>query len=105
MAPGRKLKNAEDARRALAAAERAGVPRAVWAHANQVNARSLNAWRLILARTVPTAVRLVELVAEPEVPASRPSGCTVRYRDVSVELDTDFDDEALVRVLRAVRRC
>lgn len=105
MAPGRKLRNAEEARQALAAVERAGVPRAVWAHANQINARSLNAWRLILARSAPTAVRLVELVAEPEASASRPSGCTVRCRDVVVELDTDFDDDVLVRVLQAVRRC
>jgi hypothetical protein len=42
----RKLKDADEARAALDAAERDGRGRVAWARANGVDARSLNAWRV-----------------------------------------------------------
>lgn len=39
----RKVRDAADAEACLAAAESSGMARAAWAHANGVNARSLNA--------------------------------------------------------------
>lgn len=102
---GRKLRNAEEARQALEAVDRAGVHRVAWAHANQIDARSLNAWRLILARAARTELRLVELVTEAAPPSAMSSGCAVCFRDLRVEVDAAFDEEALVRILRAVRRC
>ena len=92
----------------MAAVERTGRDRVAWAHEHNIDARSLNAWRLNLARVPRTALRLVELVTEvatrpPPAPAS--AGCRVRHRDLVVEIDAGVDEEALVRVLRAVRGC
>lgn len=101
----RKVRNAADAARCLAAAESSGMERATWAHANGVSARSLNAWRLILAkraRRQATGLRLVELVAEPE-PATPP--IVVRCGPFSIEVPGDFDDRTLGRVLTAVASC
>ena len=92
----RKLRSVAEAREALEAVERAGVHRVAWAHANQVDARSLNAWRLILGRTARAWLRLVELVAHPDAPPAVSSGCAVRYGDLRVEIEATFDDEALV---------
>ena len=47
----RKVRGARDARACLAAAAESGLSRREWARSNGVNARSLNAWRLNLARS------------------------------------------------------
>jgi hypothetical protein len=64
----RKIDDEEDARRCLAAAERAGLTPRDWARENGVDARSLNTWRINLGRRravgelPPAALTLVELV-------------------------------------------
>jgi hypothetical protein len=96
----RKVRNDEDARICLEAAEASGLPRADWARRNGVDARSLNAWRVNLEhwRQQP---RLVELVA------SRPASAryTVRYGDFEVEVDEQFEADVLRRLLEVVASC
>ncbi len=71
--------------------------------------RSLNAWRINLSRSVtneletPTPLRLVELVPAPT--ARDDARYLVRVRDLAIELGPDFDDETLVRLVRALRSC
>lgn len=103
----RTIRDAEDARRCLAAAEESGLGRAAWAQANGVNARSLNAWRLNLERAEgkEPALRLVELVAA--APSAPPPAVEYRVRcgPFTVEVDEAFDDHALGRLLRVVAGC
>lgn len=104
----RKIRDAGDARRCLAAVEASGRPRAVWAREHGVDARSLNAWRLAVERPVRrSAPRLVELVAAPPPPPpSAPSaGYRVRCGAFEVETARDFDDATLGRLLRLVASC
>ena len=46
----RKIRDAHEARSCLAEAEESGSPLAAWARRNGIDGRSLNAWRLNLAR-------------------------------------------------------
>ena len=100
----RKVRDAEEASKLLAAANQSGVGRAEWARANGVNPRSLNAWRVNLSRgeRPPSGLRLVELVAGKRAPVS---GCKVRLGEFTVEVDPIFDEDVLVRVLRAIAAC
>ena len=103
----RKVRDAADAKTCLDAAESSGMERAVWARANGVSARSLNAWRLIFARKSPpvpesAVLRLVELVAEAEPPKAP---IRVRCGPFSVEIGADFDERMLGRVLAVVASC
>lgn len=96
----RKIKNREDAESCLAAASASGCTPTQWAHANGVNARSLQRRRVLLggvARRDP--VRLVELVAAPSAPATT---YRVRCGAFEVALSGDFDDLVLGRLLRVV---
>ncbi len=118
----RKITDADDARRCLAAARRAGERVGSWAQANGVDGRSLNAWRINLARRggrprrraqvgppsrAALAVRpraaLVELI-----PAARPAApgrYVVLVGDVRVEVGDDFDVATLRRLVGALRTC
>ena len=49
-------------------------------------------------------VQFVELVPETE-PALRCAGFVVRSGDFEVEVGSDFDEAALIRLLRLVRAC
>lgn len=106
----RKVRDEADARMLLDAAERSGEPRARWCQSAGVDARSLNAWRLNLARrsgsrSNKAPVGLVELVLSE--PSSRPSPNVVRIHHGAfvVEVDATVNPEALVGVLWAVCRC
>ena len=99
---GRRVEGAVEAERLLAAVAESGLERAAWARSNGINPRSLNAWRLILARRA-APLRLVELVpssAPPPSPVYR-----VRVADAIVEVERDFEDEVLARLLRLVAAC
>ena len=104
----RKIRNGRDARACLDAVAESGLTRVAWAHANGVDARSLQAWRLTLERRAsrvapsPTTLRLVELVAtEPRPPAAY----VVRCGSMAVEVDERFDDDVLRRLLAVVGSC
>ena len=104
----RKIRTADDARACLAAAEASGLTRAAWARAHGIDARSLNAWRLNLARgagktptTSQTALRIVELVPE----RGRPAYYRVSCGDLTLDVPTDFDDVVVTRLLGAMLAC
>ena len=107
---GRKIIDERDARACLKAADAAGISRREWAWAHDVDARSLNAWRINLGhgtvrkpRAGQPGLRLVELV-----PTSVPRAegrYVVRVAGAEIALDDDFRDETLVRIVRALRAC
>ena len=98
----RKVHDAEDARSCLEAASRSGLDRAAWARAQGIDARSLNAWRLNLARRTGarSPLRLVELVVPPVATNYR-----VRCGVFEVEVSDDFDEGVLARLLSVVAGC
>jgi hypothetical protein len=119
----RKIMDEHEARRCLAAARRTGEGVGAWARANGIDGRSLNAWRVNLARrgasrnaTRPraTARSPTAMVARPRaalvelVPASRP-GVTARYvvhvGELRVEVGDDFEAEALRRIVEVLGVC
>jgi len=120
MAKVRRVDDELEARRCLLAVEACGQPLGVWARANGIDGRSLNAWRVNLARResrvsgrrprskrAAVSVRLVELVPTPP---SRPEPVGVaRYvLDVGgsrVEFGDDFREETLTRVMMVLRAC
>lgn len=103
----RKIRNEDDARRCLVAAETSGHPRAAWAREHGIDPRSLHAWHVNLTRaaapTRPPApargLRLVELVA-----ASLPGAAAFRIRCgvFEVEVVGPIDEERLGRLLRVM---
>ena len=98
----RKIVDAADARRCLAAVATSGRPRAAWAREHGVDARSLNAWRITLERRDASRPHLVELVAT--APAAMAT-YRVRCGPFEVEVTDDFDDRSLGRLLRVVAAC
>ena len=103
---GRRIRNEREAREALAQVAEAGVDRVDWARERGIDPRSLNAWRLNLARRQRAErgpLRLVELVAEPNAAAS--SVVHVRCGPFVVDVTADVDDRLLARVLAAVASC
>lgn len=105
---GRKVRNEADARRCLSAAKASGGSELAWARAHGVDARSLRAWRLNLARrgSGQRGLRLVELVAAPAASAlTAHARYTLSVRDVRVEFDDTCSVETLARIVRALRAC
>lgn len=103
---GRKILDEADARACLDAVRASGLTRVEWAHANGVDARSLNAWRLNLDRrdATPPPVDFLELVPV-RAPSSPGLGVRVHFGGLVVEVPDDFDDHHLLRVLRVVAAC
>ena len=95
----RKIRGEADARRCLAAAAQSGGPRVAWAQEHGIDARSLNAWRVNLARvgrdsgrrpsaTQTSGLRLVELVASaPTVPSTYRVRCGLFEVEIAGEID------------------
>jgi hypothetical protein len=119
MAKRRKIRDEEDARACLKAAEEAGGDVRAWARAAGVDGRSLNTWRMNIARRDKSGTRragtasslagrsaplqLVELVpAPPLCPRAR---YVLRVGDVELELDDGFRDETLRRLVGVLRSC
>lgn len=104
---GRKIFNEQDARRCLAAAKRGSA--ADWARAHGIDGRSLNAWRVNLARrSVPRAralaPRLVELVpATPRV--SSAARYVLHIGGVELEVGDDFSEAGLRRLVALLKSC
>ena len=85
------------------------MERTPWAQAHGVDARSLHAWWLALERRkkhngtfAQSSVRLVEVVASP---AASPAHYRIHVDDVVVEVDDDFQDATLCRLLHVIRPC
>jgi transposase-like protein len=105
----RKIENERDARTCLRAATAAGVSAGEWAREHGVDGRSLNAWRINLARAGASeqasgsSLRLVELVPAPAPRAA--ARYVVHVSGAQIELADDFREETLVRLVRALRAC
>lgn len=104
---GRKVGSAAEAKALLEEAAANHVDRAEWAKRQGVDARSLNAWRVNLARQSRRVesrpeLQLVELVPST-MTASSP--LVVRCGAFSVEVGDGFDDHVLRRVLAVVASC
>ncbi len=106
----RKIRDALDAHACLDAAKAAGLAPRDWARQHDLDARSLHMWRVLLARRASrdsappsSGPRLVELVPAP---LSRPqSRFVLHIAGVIVELDDDFREESLARLVRVLRAC
>ena len=106
MSPRRKVPDAETARTWLAAAERSGLTRVQWCAEEGVDARSLQAWRITLARrTARSQALFVEWVPRPVAPAAAPSPLRMHVGDVVIEVTPGFHTGSLAEVLRVVRGC
>mgnify|MGYP000923185636 CR=1 FL=1 len=123
----RKITDEREARRCLAAARKAGERAGAWARAHGIDGRSLNAWRINLARrgagstptraaTRPPTTLVVRARPRPAVvelvPASRPTesaSTAARYvvhvGEIRVEVSDDFAAETLRRLVEALRAC
>jgi hypothetical protein len=104
---GRRIFNEQDARRCLAAAKASQGGLAVWAPAHGVDGRSLNAWRVNLERRRvprlrPEGPKLVELVTA--VPAAR-APFVLHVRGVELEVDDNFDEQSLRRLVGLLKSC
>lgn len=106
---GRKIATEAEARACLDEVARVDGDRAAWARARGLDGRSLNAWRINLARrdrrrADPPVLRVVELVPAEVAVHAAPTyrvGCGV----FAVEVPADFDDDVVARLLRVVARC
>lgn len=112
----RKVRDEVDARALLGKVVASGRPLAQWARAHGIDGRSLNLWRVNLARRAsqsvravrptravgPATPRFVELVARPAPSVAR---YVVIVGDVRVELDDAFREETLARLVATLRAC
>ena len=111
----RKIRDEKDAQSCVAAAKAAGLAQTEWARLHGIDGRSLFAWGIKLAqgKKVPRSKpkrsrrkpgRLVELI-----PAERPEKQPVRYLvrcgQFNVEVDGNFNETTLARLLRVVATC
>jgi hypothetical protein len=106
----RKIRDALDAQACLDAAKAAGLAPRDWARQHDLDARSLHVWRIHLARRASrdsappsSGPRLVELVPTP--PSRPPSRFVLHVAGAVVELDDNFREESLARLVRVLRAC
>lgn len=109
----RKVEDELEARVLLAKVSKA-VEVGAWARAHGIDGRSLNAWRMNLARRgrpasrsarpIVGSPRLVELVPAP-VSTTALARYRVRVGDAEVELGDDFQADTLRRLLEVLRGC
>ncbi len=103
----RKLRDADEARRALTEAAASGLTRPEWSRANGIDGRSLNAWRMNFERARGgdrRAPRMVELVPSEPV-AKEVVRYVVRCGELAVEVDHRFNDDVLRRLLGVMASC
>ena len=119
MASARKIDDESEARRCLRAAKLAGRSAGEWARAHGIDGRSLNAWKVNLARrgttaaprrskptAPPPAHALIELV--PTGSSSKLAGggrYVLEVAGARVEFGDDCSVTTLRRVLEALRSC
>ncbi len=111
----RKVDDEEDARRCLAAAERASLTPRDRARENGVDARSLNTWRINLGRrravavVPPAALTLVELVPRRATGSEQGRSFGARYvlelGGARLEFGDDVPAATLRRVVGVLRSC
>lgn len=99
----RKIKDEIEARACLAKVTESRRPLAAWSREHGIDGRSLNTWRVNLARREVAGLkpRFVELVPQATVSGR----CAVIVGDVRIEVDDSFRPEALARLVAALRSC
>jgi transposase len=123
VAHGRKIEDEVEARRCLSAAEASGLAHREWAREQGIDARSLNMWRVILARggwtslpqrrrrskaAMVAAPQLVELVPRSDergAGSDKPARYVLEIDGTRVEFGDDFSAPTLRRVLEVLRTC
>ena len=100
--------NEQDARRCLSAVKASRRELGAWAREHGVDGRSLNLWRVNLARrgvlrVRATAPKLVELVVAPAaIVVDRRAPFVLRVGDVELEVGDNFDETVLRRLVGVV---
>lgn len=99
----RKVRDADDAWALLDEWEASGLELRDFCERRGIDGRSLNCWRLNLGAHEPEPqLRLVEVVG-PQ--SARKAEYRVEVGDVVVQVDDDFRDDTLARLLRVVAAC
>ncbi len=102
----RKVRDERDAWELLEDLDASGLELRRFCEQRGVDGRSLNCWRRNLDATVdesePARLRLVEVV---ERRPARRAEYRLSVGDVVIEVDDDFQDDTLVRLLRVASAC
>lgn len=108
----RKIRDEADARACMTAVKVSGLSPAAWCRSEGVDGRSLRAWTINLQRGAGSArkpmqsarpLSLIELVPSAAVRAA--SRYTVRVGAHGVELDDQFDEKTLRRLVSVLASC
>lgn len=105
----RKIQDEQDARACLKAAKAAGLSAGAWARQHGIDGRSLKPRRRAPPDRLGRAAReidpprVVELV--PAGPARAEARYVVRVAGAEIEVTDAFQEETLVRLVRALRSC
>ncbi len=111
----RKIQDENEARECIAKMKESGLRLAVWARSAGIDGRSLHAWNVNLARGdsrtprgAPKArnvrrVNLVELV--PMTAPSRTARYIVQVGQLALEVDAQFDEVTMRRLVAVLRSC
>jgi hypothetical protein len=106
MAEGRRIRR-DEADELLAAWERSGERMSDWCAARGLNWFSLNAFQGRLGRR-SAEIAFAEVVAPVPMPmpmVSMPAVYRVLVGELEIEVEDDFRDDTLVRLIRTVARC
>ena len=100
----RKVRDENDAQKLLVDWERSGLDISAFCARVGVDGRSLNCWRVNLGRREETKtappLRFLEVVGTQAAPRAE---YRIRVGELVVEVDDDFREDTLCRILRAVR--
>ena len=99
---GRKVRDFEEAGELLAAWEASDERMSVWCGSRGINWYSLSAYRSWMTRRRAAFVEVESAAPRPFVLAA---SYRIEVHGAVVEVDDDFDDATLVRLLRAVAAC
>lgn len=110
----RKVRDQVEAKELLSALSSSGRSMPEFCAERGIDGRSLQCWRVNLARGARAAhrrsahrpLRLVELGSPPPMPTlARPSKYRVVFGDAVIEVEDSFEEETLARLLRVVSGC
>jgi hypothetical protein len=112
----RKIRDASDARASIASMKASGLAAAAWCRSAGIDGRSLRAWMMNLARgaaggartsksgqSARPLVQLVELI--PSSPERKDARYVVRVGSHRVEVDDQFDEATLRRLVAVLASC
>lgn len=100
----RKVRDEDDAQQLLGQWEESGLEFRDFCERRGVDGRSLHCWLLNLEARAPepAPLRLVEVMAPPP---TRKAAYRLSVGEVHIEVDDDFNDDTLARLLRVAAAC